>query len=166
MPIIRVAIDVPVDTLFDYQAPDATGSDVGRRVLVPFGKKTAVGVILEISDVSEVPATRLKSALRVLRDMPPLAPEDLLSRLLQVERELGRVRNERWGPRNIDLDLLAFGDRNFKTSRLVLPLLDATGEVFSVISLARSARLHRARGVQRGMRPVRAHAGGRARTVL
>jgi 2-amino-4-hydroxy-6-hydroxymethyldihydropteridine diphosphokinase len=58
---------------------------------------------------------------QVLEVRTTLAPENLLSRLLQVERELGRVRNERWGPRNIDLDLLAFGDRIFKTSRLVLP---------------------------------------------
>jgi 2-amino-4-hydroxy-6-hydroxymethyldihydropteridine diphosphokinase len=50
-----------------------------------------------------------------------LAPEDLLSWLLQVERELGRVRTERWGPRQIDLDLLAFGQRQLKTSRLILP---------------------------------------------
>ena len=77
MPIIRVAMDVPVDTLFDYRALDATDADIGRRVLVPFGKKTAVGVIIEVSGTSAVPATRLKSALRVLRDMQPLAPEDL-----------------------------------------------------------------------------------------
>ncbi len=81
MPIIRVAIDVPVDTLFDYQAPDATGTDIGRRALVPFGRKTAVGVIIEVSDVSDVPVARLKNALHILRDMPPLAPEDL--RLMQ-----------------------------------------------------------------------------------
>ena len=77
MPIIRVAMDVPVDTLFDYRALDATDADIGRRVLVPFGQKTAVGVVIEISGSSAVPASRLKSALRVLRDMPPLAPEDL-----------------------------------------------------------------------------------------
>jgi 2-amino-4-hydroxy-6-hydroxymethyldihydropteridine diphosphokinase len=58
---------------------------------------------------------------QVLEVRTTLAPEELLSRLLQVERELGRVRNERWGPRNIDLDLLAFGGHIFKTDRLVLP---------------------------------------------
>ncbi|MGH7595952.1 MAG: 2-amino-4-hydroxy-6-hydroxymethyldihydropteridine diphosphokinase [bacterium] len=58
---------------------------------------------------------------QVLEVRTALAPDELLSRLLQVERELGRVRNERWGPRNIDLDLLAFGGRILKTSRLVLP---------------------------------------------
>ena len=39
-------------------------------------------------------------------------PRELLDRLLEVERELGRVREgPRWGPRVIDLDLLLYGDR-------------------------------------------------------
>jgi primosomal protein N' (replication factor Y) len=77
MSILRVALDVPVATLFDYSAPDATAADTGRRVLVPFGKKQAVGIIVEVTHSSEVPAARLKTALCVLRDLPPLADEDL-----------------------------------------------------------------------------------------
>lgn len=49
------------------------------------------------------------------------APEDLLTQLLQTEKELGRVRKERWGPRRIDLDLLAYGRRRRQTQRLTLP---------------------------------------------
>lgn len=40
-----------------------------------------------------------------------LGPRDLLIRLLAVETGLGRLRLERWGPRLIDLDLLALGDQ-------------------------------------------------------
>jgi 2-amino-4-hydroxy-6-hydroxymethyldihydropteridine diphosphokinase len=40
-----------------------------------------------------------------------LAPRALLEALLDVERRLGRVRDERWGPRTIDLDLLVYGDQ-------------------------------------------------------
>ena len=39
---IRVALDVPLATLFDYSAAD--GVAVGQRVLVPFGRKKVVGV--------------------------------------------------------------------------------------------------------------------------
>jgi 2-amino-4-hydroxy-6-hydroxymethyldihydropteridine diphosphokinase len=39
-----------------------------------------------------------------------LSPRDLLDRLLAIEERLGRVRNERFGPRTIDLDLLVYGD--------------------------------------------------------
>lgn len=50
-----------------------------------------------------------------------LAPEDLLTRLLQIELEMGRERHERWGPRNIDLDLLAYGEFQIQTEHLQLP---------------------------------------------
>lgn len=39
-----------------------------------------------------------------------LTARELLDALLGIERELGRVRDERWGPRTVDLDLLVFGD--------------------------------------------------------
>lgn len=39
-----------------------------------------------------------------------LTPEVLLAHLMRVEALLGRVRQERWGPRTIDLDLLMMGD--------------------------------------------------------
>ena len=38
-----------------------------------------------------------------------LTPRELLALLLEIERSLGRVRTERWGPRTVDLDLLVFG---------------------------------------------------------
>jgi 2-amino-4-hydroxy-6-hydroxymethyldihydropteridine diphosphokinase len=50
-----------------------------------------------------------------------LAPGALLDRLLDIERDLGRVRTERWGPRTIDLDLLLYGDRQENTPSLTLP---------------------------------------------
>jgi 2-amino-4-hydroxy-6-hydroxymethyldihydropteridine diphosphokinase len=52
-----------------------------------------------------------------------LAPRALLERLLEVERELGRVRGEgpRFGPRTIDLDLLLHGDEVMDEPGLVLP---------------------------------------------
>src|SRR5262245_57127087 len=39
-----------------------------------------------------------------------LSPAKLLNKLLGIEQKLGRVRNERWGPRSIDLDLLLYDD--------------------------------------------------------
>jgi primosomal protein N' (replication factor Y) len=78
MPIIRVALDVPVNTLFDYLAPDEiTRRDVGLRVRVPFGKNTLTGVIMEVITHSSVALQRLRNAGHVFRDVPPL-PADLL----------------------------------------------------------------------------------------
>ncbi|MEM7525275.1 MAG: 2-amino-4-hydroxy-6-hydroxymethyldihydropteridine diphosphokinase [Pseudomonadota bacterium] len=39
------------------------------------------------------------------------APEDLLARLHEIERKLGRVRRDRWAARTCDLDLIAYGER-------------------------------------------------------
>lgn len=77
MKIVRVAFDVPLDTLFDYRCEQASEGDIGARVLAPFGKRTAVGVILEIAISSDVPLARLKSVTRILRDMPALSAVDL-----------------------------------------------------------------------------------------
>ena len=38
-------------------------------------------------------------------------PESLLHTLLAIEQEMGRQRKRHWGERNIDLDLLLFGDQ-------------------------------------------------------
>lgn len=38
------------------------------------------------------------------------SPRELLDLLLAIELSLGRVREERWGPRTADLDLLVYGD--------------------------------------------------------
>ena len=50
-----------------------------------------------------------------------LSPEALLARILQLELQMGRVRTERWGPRVIDIDILAFGDRVVQMSGLTVP---------------------------------------------
>lgn len=47
--------------------------------------------------------------------------DQLLDVLLAVESQLGRVRNIRWGPRTIDLDLLLYDDIKMETEKLQLP---------------------------------------------
>lgn len=50
-----------------------------------------------------------------------LPPQPLLEALLALESELGRVRGERWGPRVVDLDLLAWDFVRMETPTLTLP---------------------------------------------
>jgi 2-amino-4-hydroxy-6-hydroxymethyldihydropteridine diphosphokinase len=50
-----------------------------------------------------------------------LTPRRLLEVLLEVERTLGRVRDARWGPRIVDLDLLVYGDVELDEPGLHVP---------------------------------------------
>ena len=50
-----------------------------------------------------------------------LAPHALLARCKQIERDMGRVEIERWGPRVIDLDVLVYRDAILNTPELTLP---------------------------------------------
>ncbi|MBX9620335.1 MAG: 2-amino-4-hydroxy-6-hydroxymethyldihydropteridine diphosphokinase [Hyphomicrobiales bacterium] len=50
-----------------------------------------------------------------------LEPHALLDLCLDIERQMGRERAERWGPRRIDIDLLAYGERVIADDRLTLP---------------------------------------------
>lgn len=50
-----------------------------------------------------------------------LKPMDLLDVLLDIELTMGRVREEVWGPRLIDIDIIAYDRFEIKTARLTLP---------------------------------------------
>ncbi|PZD94835.1 2-amino-4-hydroxy-6-hydroxymethyldihydropteridine diphosphokinase [Paenibacillus sambharensis] len=50
-----------------------------------------------------------------------LEPDRLLAELLRIEHELGRVRDIRWGPRTIDLDLLMMEGVTMNTEQLTIP---------------------------------------------
>ncbi|MEW6173572.1 MAG: 2-amino-4-hydroxy-6-hydroxymethyldihydropteridine diphosphokinase [Bacillota bacterium] len=68
-----------------------------------------------------------------------LPPRDLLNSLLQVEKELGRVRQERWGPRVIDLDLLLYGEAHIVEPGLEVPHPRLTERAFVAVPLAELA---------------------------
>ena len=69
--VLRVALPLPLPTLFDY-LPPAVGGVVrpGCRVLVPFGRGQAVGVVVATGVEASVGTGKLKRALRLLDDTP------------------------------------------------------------------------------------------------
>jgi 2-amino-4-hydroxy-6-hydroxymethyldihydropteridine diphosphokinase len=79
---------------------------------------TAVSRVYESDAVGPPQPRFLNGAVRVDTS---LAPERLLDALLEIERALGRVRRERWGPRPIDLDILWIASGPIATGRLVVP---------------------------------------------
>ncbi|MGE5028074.1 MAG: primosomal protein N' [Betaproteobacteria bacterium] len=77
MKILRVALDVPLDTLFDYSAEGPGEIPVGSRVLVSFGRRKMVGVVADIAAHSDLPPARIKPVQHIFRDTPPLSAEIL-----------------------------------------------------------------------------------------
>ena len=94
MTVLRVALDVPLATLFDYAQLEDGAARVGDRVVVPFGTRSRVGVVVEEGAGSTIAAAKLKRVARVLDDAPPLpAPWLELMRFLAAyyQRPLGET---------------------------------------------------------------------------
>lgn len=65
-----------------------------------------------------------------------LEAEELLDHLQGIERQQGRQRSRHWGPRTLDLDLLAFGDQRIDTARLQVPHPGILDRAFVLVPLA------------------------------
>ncbi len=50
-----------------------------------------------------------------------LTPTALLSTILQIETQMGRTREEHWGQRIMDIDILFYGNEIIETQRLIIP---------------------------------------------
>ncbi len=105
------------------------GSNLGDRKLSLFEALGRLGEQgIEISAVSSVYESEpvlvidqpdfLNMAARVVTSLPP---RGLLDACLRVEEDMGRVRAQRWGPRNIDVDILLYGDQAVSETGLIIP---------------------------------------------
>ena len=64
-----------------------------------------------------------------------LEPRELLWQLLLIEKRMGRVRSQRWGPRPIDLDLLFYGEETVDEPDLKIPHPEAHRRAFVLLPL-------------------------------
>ncbi|MBK0035593.1 primosomal protein N' [Erwinia sp. S43] len=75
MPVVQVALPVPLARNFDYLLPPHLSHAVpGGRVSVPFGKRKAIGVVVSIGEHSDYPRDQLKSVHEVLDSTPLFSP--------------------------------------------------------------------------------------------
>jgi 2-amino-4-hydroxy-6-hydroxymethyldihydropteridine diphosphokinase len=65
-----------------------------------------------------------------------LTPRELLRELKRLENELGRTATFRWGPRTIDLDILAYDDLELREADLVIPHERLFERAFALVPLA------------------------------
>ncbi len=75
-PILKIALDVPLDRLFDYLS-DGQLAKVGQRVLVPFGRRSQIGIVVGIADTSDFAIEKLKPVTQVFSDELPIDAETL-----------------------------------------------------------------------------------------
>jgi 2-amino-4-hydroxy-6-hydroxymethyldihydropteridine diphosphokinase len=108
----------------------ALGSNVGARdeylanarallAALPGSRLLAETSIEETAAIGSKPQGNYLNQMVALETaMSPLA---LLEHLLRIERQLGRERREKWGPRTIDLDIVRYGTLVVDSERLTLP---------------------------------------------
>ncbi|WP_426415868.1 2-amino-4-hydroxy-6-hydroxymethyldihydropteridine diphosphokinase [Aestuariirhabdus sp. LZHN29] len=94
--------------------------------------QAAVDALAQLADCRWVGASSLYQSKAVGPEQPDylnmvvaldtrLAPLDLLDALQAIEQHQGRERNERWGPRTLDIDLLLYGEQQLNLPRLQVP---------------------------------------------
>jgi primosomal protein N' (replication factor Y) len=62
--ILKVALDVPLDRVFDYKT-DNPNTQIGQYVVVPFGARKMIGVVVGVSDTTSIESKKLKSIIRL-----------------------------------------------------------------------------------------------------
>ncbi len=123
----------------------ALGSNLGDRratlasalaalAATPGIRVLAVSPIYETAPVGPPGQDDYLNAVAILETT--FAPHALLDTFLAIERDHGRVRTERWGPRTLDLDLLLHGETTLHDARLTLPHPRMHERAFVMIPLA------------------------------
>ena len=124
-----------------------TGGNLGDRAenlkMAERAIEKSAGKIVAISSLYETAAwgttdqpDYLNQAILIETDMEA---QELLSTLLSIEIQLGRFRQEKYGPRPIDIDILFFNSEIIKTSTLTVPHPHIQNRRFVLVPMAEIA---------------------------
>lgn len=131
----------------DSQCAIALGSNLGDSLT------TLEGTINQLSQTAGITVQACSSWYQTAPVGPPqpdfingcalleveLTPQELLRDLFGVENQFERVRQQRWGARTLDLDLLLFDDLILETSELQIPHPRMNERAFVLVPLAEIA---------------------------
>jgi dihydropteroate synthase len=156
----RAALEV-FKTLSVAAAPAASPGDESRaRIVLALGGNVgdkASSLRRALRAIAGEPGIELTAVSRLYRTAPwgkkdqdwfvnacalgltRLKPEALLERMKALEVELGRVSTERWGPRLIDIDLIAYDGISLNSDKLTLPHPELFNRAFVLVPLAEIA---------------------------
>jgi 2-amino-4-hydroxy-6-hydroxymethyldihydropteridine diphosphokinase len=156
----RAALDI-FKTLSAAAKPSARLEDDGRaRIVLALGGNVGdktLSLRRALRAIAGEPGIELTAVSRLYRTAPwgkkdqdwfvnacalgltRLAPAALLERMKALEVDLGRVSTERWGPRVIDIDLVAYDDISLRSEKLTLPHPELFNRAFVLVPLAEIA---------------------------
>jgi 2-amino-4-hydroxy-6-hydroxymethyldihydropteridine diphosphokinase len=123
----------------------ALGSNLGEREKFLSDAREAIAALPETRFVAQTPVEETAAIGPIkqgsfLNQMVAvetgLEPEDLMAQLQQIEERGGRVRGVRWGPRTIDLDIVAVEGRAITSPGLIVPHPELPNREFWLRELA------------------------------
>lgn len=137
---------MPVSRLF-HKVFLSTGSNQGNSIVNLL--KTNALIAQQVGFVASTSAF-YKTAAWGLTNQPdfinqciqiytPFPPKLLLKKLLNIEKQMGRVRHEKWGPRTIDIDILLFDDCKIFENTIQIPHPHIQNRLFVLAPLAEIA---------------------------
>jgi primosomal protein N' (replication factor Y) len=164
--ILKIALDTPLDTTFDYRwTPrssdqfedgvnlvhiDGPKPQIGQLALVPFGRQELMGLIVGISQHTDVPIAKLKDVIEVRHQMLPLNQQWLALCEFAADyyqRPLGEVAVPAL-PRNLRAGKATSLERNLKKLAKLHPALDASPSPEPALNPAQQAAVDAISGAQ------------------
>ena len=91
-------------------------------------KVCKVSSIFETAPYGGVPQDHFKNGVLCLETI--LDPHQLLEKLHEIEKQADRVRDVRWGPRTLDLDIIFYDDKVMHSKDLTIPHIDMQNRTF------------------------------------
>ena len=108
----------------------ALGSNLGDRAAYLAQAREAIGrlprtTVVGVTDVEETEPFGQPGQEKYLNQMiaieTELQPQELLAALQGIERDAGRIRDVRWGPRTLDIDIVKFERQSVSDDSLTIP---------------------------------------------
>lgn len=123
------------------------GSNKGDRLSNLLVAREQLGItcgpIIKSSSLYETEAWGMKDQPgfynQIVKIETTLSPHELLDAALSIEKNMGRIREMKWGPRIIDIDILLYDDIVVQSENLVIPHPGIAERRFTLIPLAELA---------------------------
>lgn len=124
----------------------ALGSNLGDRAINLFEARERMSALVDVveqSPIYETPPWGVQDQPwflnQVVQGVTELSPEDLLRFLKRIEREMGRIEGERYGPRIIDIDIIFYDNLTYDRPGLKIPHPRLEGRAFVLLPMSKIA---------------------------